>query len=532
MASVSRTAKTPETEQSINRWDEDGTRQTTGAVRSGPLACVTHMSRGARRTPDAVMHTIESAGPATQGTRALRLDSIFQPVPIPAPVPASPPLRPPTARSGWPSTSTLSLDAAAGDRLFVRLFDGSRSFSRAIRRSRSAWPRPVARPRAARDRLASLTSDRSTARRNAPDEARAAARPGRSPRRRDRHRPAGGPLRRPALHAAQGHHRHPAGRARSPRARRAGGPSLLDRRRGSRLERDRQRARSSTATTRRTVDGGAARRRRRVPVASLPLHGRHLASCSPSWRGLPPTEFTERARATLCASSTRGRAWPTRSAAGSTTSRRRSAWSCSTAPIRRPSHWRPMSSRASSSTRAAPPAGRRGRRRPVVAATTPGRAAEAASRCSTSTAAAHRSRSTRTSSASGDQTSRRAALRRRRDVDPRGVQPERPAAAARAGHALPDHLLRRGPERARVPRAAARRLRALRHADAADLAARDGDPLDSAALRFLTGTRCRSRRCSAQDERRSTSCSRAAAAVGRAARCRTPTPRSRRDGRA
>ena len=55
------------------------------------------------------------------------------------------------------------------------------------------------------------------------------------------------------------------------------------------------------------------------------------------------------------------------------------------------------------------------------------------------------------------------------------LQPERAAAPDRAGHALSDDLLRRRAERARLPRPAARRLRALRRADAAVLSARDGD---------------------------------------------------------
>ena len=56
-----------------------------------------------------------------------------------------------------------------------------------------------------------------------------------------------------------------------------------------------------------------------------------------------------------------------------------------------------------------------------------------------------------------------------------GIQPERAAAADRAGHTVPDDLLRGRAERARVSRSAPRRLRPLRCADAADLPARDGD---------------------------------------------------------
>ena len=85
------------------------------------------------------------------------------------------------------------------------------------------------------------------ARRNAPPEARAAARAARGPQgRRHRDRAAGRGVRRPALHAAEGGHRHPARaayRQRTPRARR---PDLLGRCRGSRLGGDRGTVRCST----------------------------------------------------------------------------------------------------------------------------------------------------------------------------------------------------------------------------------------------------------------------------------------------
>ena len=80
---------------------------------------------------------------------------------------------------------------------------------------------------------------------------------------------------------------------------------------------------------------------------------------------------------------------------------------------------------------------------------------------------------------------------------PRGVQPERAAAADRPGHALPHHLLRRRSERARVSRPAARRLRAVRRADAADVSAHDGD-----AARFRRdAVPRRSTRCPIEDLR-------------------------------
>ena len=68
---------------------------------------------------------------------------------------------------------------------------------------------------------------------------------------------------------------------------------------------------------------------------------------------------------------------------------------------------------------------------------------------------------------------------------------------------FPTDLLRRRAERARLSRPAARRLRALRRADAADVSARDRRrSLDSAALRFLTKYSCRSRRCRRRTKRR------------------------------
>ena len=55
---------------------------------------------------------------------------------------------------------------------------------------------------------------------------------------------------------------------------------------------------------------------------------------------------------------------------------------------------------------------------------------------------------------------------------PGALQPERPAAAAGAGHGVPDDLLRGRAQRAGVSRPAERGLRALRRADAADVSAR------------------------------------------------------------
>ena len=76
------------------------------------------------------------------------------------------------------------------------------------------------------------------------------------------------------------------------------------------------------------------------------------------------------------------------------------------------------------------------------------------------------------------------------------LQPERPAASGGAGHALPDGLLRRRTERARLSRSAARRLRALRRADAAHVSARHSPP-SSTHQRCASSrsTSCRSKRC-------------------------------------
>ena len=99
-----------------------------------------------------------------------------------------------------------------------------------------------------------------------------------------------------------------------------------------------------------------------------------------------------------------------------------------------------------------------------------------ASRCSTSTAAdGGRSASRTASSSSAISSFAPAALVQQAAERPAGVQPERAAPPDRAGHALPDDLLRRRTERARLSRSAARRLRALRRADAADVSARDRD---------------------------------------------------------
>ena len=92
-------------------------------------------------------------------------------------------------------------------------------------------------------------------------------------------------------------------------------------------------------------------------------------------------------------------------------------------------------------------------------------------RCSIWQMAGARFANTTDSSPSGNAACRRqpgAGSRR----DAVGLQSKRAAAPDRAGHALPDDLLRGRPERARLSRPASRRLRPLRRRHAADVSAR------------------------------------------------------------
>ena len=84
-----------------------------------------------------------------------------------------------------------------------------------------------------------------------------------------------------------------------------------------------------------------------------------------------------------------------------------------------------------------------------------------------------------------------------------GVQPERAAAADRPGHDLPHRVLRRGTERARLSRPAARDLCAFRRADAADVLPRDRNTRSTRRRRGSSpSTMSRSNRSHAQDDRR------------------------------
>ena len=109
---------------------------------------------------------------------------------------------------------------------------------------------------------------------------------------------------------------------------------------------------------------------------------------------------------------------------------------------------------------------------------------------------------------------------------PRALQPQRAIAPAGAGHDLPHRLLRRWPERARLPRPAARGLRAFRGADAAGGAARVGVGRRLGGAAFPGQARHPAHRSSsARTSSPSTSCSRAS--CPRRWRPASPTPARR-----
>ena len=318
------------------------------------------------------------------------------------------------------------------------------------------------------------------------------------------------------------------------RARRAGGGGLLDRRRGPRLGRD---CVVHGAQRRATCRRRSRRRRPRAPASgqspALGYTRRHHRDVVRELdAALPPTEFTARSSTRSAPPTRRASAWPRRSAAGSSGARPPRAGRLRLVGPGSQAARRPICSRASSTAGPHGAAGGRARAPIWRRAATTRRSSRptAASRCSISMRRAARS-GQRTAFVVGEPDMfTRADWSRSATSTARGVQPERAAAADRAGHALPDHLLRRRPERAGLPRPAARGLRALRRADAAHLPARDGD-----ARRFgarcgsSTSTSCRSRRCSAQDEAALNELLRAQMppAVEAVVR-RTPTPRSRR----
>ena len=319
---------------------------------------------------------------------------------------------------------------------------------------RDAIARVTAHPRDRAAIAAALAAQQAA--RQSPEPARANAARLADPRAVvDRHRPAGRHLRRPHLHAAQGADRHQAGARGRGDARRAGGAGVLGRRRGSRLERGRRAVRCSTPSWRRRRSA-SARRRGPGRVRSRPCRCRPAPPPPPS----PP-----------CARPSRPPSSPTRCIAslarhygdGVTLARAFAgvmddllgplglvvydASDPATKPLAGPLFVRELSSPGETS-RLAAAAGAALDARGYKAQVTPG--AGQRPRCSRSARRASRSGAREHGGfAIGDRQVSARRPGRRGDGPSRALQPQRAAAAARPGHALPDHRLRRRPERGR-----------------------------------------------------------------------------------
>ena len=197
-------------------------------------------------------------------------------------------------------------------------------------------------------------------------------------------------------------------------------------------------------------------------------------------RAHPAADRIPRVRSSpACGAPTRpASAWPTRSAAGSRTSSATAAWSSTTRRTRRRSRSsasvfaRELSTpgqtveaggarRLGSHRARLPRAGARAGRQP--------RAVSSRRR------PPRRSASRTASFVVGDQQYPAAALVAQATEQPAGFSPNVLLRPIVQDTIVPDDLLRRRTERARVSRPAARRLRALRRADAAHVSARDGD---------------------------------------------------------
>ena len=280
----------------------------------------------------------------------------------------------------------------------------------------------------------------------------------------DRHRPAGGTVRRPALHAAQGADDDSARRAGGGRARRPDRGGLLDRCGGPRLGRGqvvwraRSRPESGGGGNRHPAGRG---RRARSPGPAGRFSARsdgHACSRCCSRPSSPPHSSIP------CAASTAlGPAWRTPSDSGWSRCSARAGWWCSIRPILPPSRSPRRSSPGSSSTRAPPRAWQPTPERGLSA-----RGYHAQVTPQEDHAALFHLDGLR----APIRTSDAPALGRPRAVAAGRVQPERAAAAARAGHALSHRWVRGRTERAGLSRPAPRRVRGLRRADAADVSAR------------------------------------------------------------
>ena len=376
------------------------------------------------------------------------------------------------------------MDSPARRRLRVRLSIGRAVFFRRSGRPRARGP---TRSRARRRTTAAATRSRRSSRaqqerRGAPARARDAGRllADRQHGRR-RHRPAGRTVRRPALHAVQGAD----GASSSPSRCRAITACRPSRSSGStpRITTGKKSGRvrcSTTTLTPRSVSLPARPGVEPAPVATVAPRRVHPRRARRDRTPAAPHRIPRLARWPACGAPTRpASAWPTRSAAGwkSVLGDRGLVVYDSSDPASKPLVEPGVRARAVD----AGADGRSWRRSAGSDLTARGYHAQVHAQ-DDSLALFHLDGGRRADPPAGRP------LRRRRPAVTRApalvaqatdaagrLQPERAAASDRAGHDLSDDLLRRRPERARVSRPAARRLRALRRADAADVSARDGD---------------------------------------------------------
>ena len=215
-----------------------------------------------------------------------------------------------------------------------------------------------------------------------------------------------------------------------------------------------------------------------LPIAQLELDARVEQTIDELAAVLQQTEFTAAdPRRPPRRLEARDAAWRARSRRGSKRCSGRTASSCSSRRTRPPSRSSRTCSRGSCRRRDAPPRSRPRPARRSRRADTRRRSCRSptASRSSVSNGGRTPIKKQGDQLVIGDDDALERGARARGDGASRAVQPERAAPPDRPGHALPDHLLRGRPERAGVPRAAARRLRGVRRADAAHVPAHDRD---------------------------------------------------------